>query len=94
MIHEGVLRQVYVPLPFKNTDNSKVLAHIWRVNISQRCCCVGKVTKPTCSVENSEPSAMIRAHTSHGNLSVVVQDWVSSLKLGQFMEDEEEEENL
>jgi len=35
----------------------------------------------------------MQAHTEHGHISVICQDWVSSLKLGQFVESEEEEED-
>jgi len=47
------------------------------------------VSKSSSTATNSEQVATVRAHTGHGSITVVCQDWVSSLKLGHFMDAEE-----
>jgi len=43
------------------------------------------------SSSSHDPAAVIQAQTGRGSISVVCQDWVSSLKLGQFMDSEEDD---
>jgi len=60
------------------------------MSVSAECLwCVGQVSKPSSTAKNSEQVSTLRAHTGHGSITVVCQDWVSSLKLGQFMDAEE-----
>lgn len=49
----------------------------------------GQVNKSSSSAKNVKPASIIQAHTGHGSIAVICQDWVSSLKLGQFMDTED-----
>ena len=59
------------------------------VRCNYLCCYVGQVTELSSSAESVEPASVIRAHTAHGSITVICQDWVSSLKLGQFVDSDE-----